>query len=509
MTWQPGDGPLRLAPPAAEGSSASDREETADAVIVGAGPGGAAVARVLAAAGARVLVVEEGPPTSRFRPNQGQTMRHHMQEGGALVATGSAPIPIAAGRGVGGGSLINSAIAWRCPDDVLDGWTPLIGDERYGAVAMRPVYDELWELLGITPTREDIAGENNHLVVRGVRKLGLDGGYLDRYTPGCTGCGICYWGCPSGGKASVNTNLLAEAVGSGARILADVKVDRVLVEGGRAVGISGRWTDPDTRAAGGRLTVRAARVILAAGGIGTPRLLHSAGLAGQLGPVGEGLHIHPGNAVFGRCDAPVNWWQGATQGAYFRCPDAHGVLPHTSNLPPEAILASRGTLGDESRAALAEAPYLCGMVVMVSDTGTGSVSAWGDGRARVAYDFAQADIERIKLGMYWSAKVLVAGGARELRAPVRGVRSCDTPELLRDQLADKGIRDFTLYASHPMSTCRMHREPGRGVIGADGQAHGLPGLFVADSSIFPTSLGVNPSVTTMAMATAMARGWAG
>ena len=174
MPWARGDGHLLADPVVAEGFSASDRDERVDVVIVGTGPGGAAAARVLSARGARVLLLEEGPAQMRFARNQGHTMRYHMQEGGAMVAQGNAYTPIAAGRGVGGGSLVNSAIAWRCPDAVLDEWTEALGDDRYGPAAMRPVYDELWELLGIWPTREEISGNNNDLIVRGVRALGLD-----------------------------------------------------------------------------------------------------------------------------------------------------------------------------------------------------------------------------------------------------------------------------------------------------------------------------------------------
>ena len=86
-----------------------------DVVIVGSGPGGGAAARVLAEGGMRVVVLEEGPAKSRFRPNQNQTARYHMQEGGAMLARGETLFPVAAGRGVGGGTLINSALSFRTP----------------------------------------------------------------------------------------------------------------------------------------------------------------------------------------------------------------------------------------------------------------------------------------------------------------------------------------------------------------------------------------------------------
>lgn len=507
--WKPGDGVLLAAPAVAEGYGPEDRDIDCDVVIVGTGPGGAAVARVLSAAGAKVVLLEEGPPESRFAKNQGDVMRYHMQEGGAMVAAGRAYMPIASGRGVGGGTLVNSAMAWRTPDHVLDGWVELLGDERYGAKVLAPVFDELTELLGVWPTRAEIAGKNNDLIVRGVRALGLEGGYVPRATPGCVGCGVCYFGCPSSGKASMNLNLLVEATRAGARIVADTKVDTVLVEGGRAVGVAGRMFHPDTRVPGGRVTVRAARTVIAAGGIGTPRLLHHAGVATQLGPaVGKGLHVHPGNAVLGICDEPIEMWKGATQGAYFHVDELPGVLPHTFSAPPEVCLGIIAPPGPEMKKAIDVLPYLCGLIVMVSDKGEGTVGAHADGRADIRYEFADEDIERTKKGMYWAAKVLLAGGAHTLMAPVHGTTRVKTAEELADQLARRTLADFMLYASHPMSSCRMGLDPATSVVRPDGRAHMLDGLYLADSSVFPTSLGVNPSLTTMALATAIAQGLA-
>lgn len=505
-SWDPAGGPLRLPPPPAAAWSTTDREETADVVIVGAGPGGSAAARALSLAGARVVVVEEGPSTRRAERHFGPAMRYHQQEGGAMVAMSSAPIPIAAGRGLGGGTIVNSAIAWRAPAEVLDGWLDVIGDDRFSSAALAPVYDMLWQLLGIWSTRLEVAGENNTLIVRGAAALGYEGGYLERYTPGCVGCGVCYFGCPTGGKASMDTNLLADAVQLGTRVQAETKVDRVLVVGegarARAAGVSGQMMDPDTGAPGGRYTVRARRVIVCAGGVGTPRLLHHAGLGDVLGPaLGEGLHLHPGNAVLGWCDHDVSMWKGATQGAYFHPPGMHGVLPHTFSSPPEAILPMLTLTGQATKAALPRLANLCGCVVMISDTGTGSVRAWGDGRARISYTFAPADVDRIKGGMFHTARVLLAGGARSVFAPVHGTSTYASAEDLRAALEPLPLENFVLYASHPMSSCRMGKERATSVVGASGEAHGLAGLYVADSSVFPTSLGVNPSLTTMGMAT--------
>jgi choline dehydrogenase-like flavoprotein len=489
-----------------------DIELEADVVIVGTGPGGAAIGRVIAEAGKRVVFLEEGPAKSNFRPNMTHTMRYHMQEGGGMVALGSAAISVAAGRGVGGGSLINSAICWRTPHKVLESWTEVLGgDDRFRPEAMEPVFDELSEILQIGRTPEAIAGENNLLIVRGAKKLGLEAGLLERNTPGCVGCGICNFGCPSGGKASVDRNLIALARAAGALVQADTKCNRVLVEGGRAKGVVGTTRHPDTGVVVGTVTVRADTVVLAAGAVGTPRTILVAGLGEQLGDrVGKGLHLHPGNAVMGLCDHVVDMWKGATQAAYYVDPEIPGALPHTLSLDPGPLLLSMGGTGNRNRENLELLPHMCGCLVMVSDHGEGTVGINARNMADLTYEWADDDVETMKRGLKRTCEVLLAGGARKLLVPISGVGWVDSLAEAHRAIDDALITDWMgMYAAHPMATCRMGTDISNSVIGPDGQAHGLPGLYIADSSIFPTSLGVNPQLTTMAMGTILGRGLVG
>ena len=480
----------------------------ADVVVVGSGPGGSAVSRALAEAGMSVVVLEEGPMAPRFRPNMAHTNRYHMQEGGTMVARSrAAMMPIAAGRGVGGGSLVNSAICFRTPDAVLDGWAEVLGgDDRYAPRHLSPIFEEIEAIIEVGVTRDEIAGENNRIIVRGAEALGLPGGLVRRNTPRCQGCGICNYGCPVGGKASVDQNLLVLARAAGAIVQADVKVDEVLVAGDRAVGVVGSVRHPDTREVVGRLTVQADLVFVCCGGVGTPRLLHHAGVASRLGPaVGKGLHVHPGNAVLGWCDQPVKMWSGATQGAFFEHPDLPGVLPHTLTAPPAVLLVLLGHVGLQAKQDMHELQHYCGCVVMISDKGEGWVGATSEGRASIGYSFDAGDIQRIKDGMVQTARVLMAGGANKILGPVHGLGVHDSVESFERALQPRLIQDFMLYASHPMASCRMGADPETSVIGPSGEAHRLKGLYLADSSIFPTSLGVNPQLTTMTMGTAIGR----
>ncbi len=479
----------------------------ADVVVVGTGPGGAAIGRVLAQAGRSVVFVEEGPARPVFQRNMAHTMQYHMFESGVTTALGDCAVTIAAGRGVGGGSLINSAICWRTPDYVLESWEELLQTDRFSSREMTPVFDELWQLLRIGRTGERIAGENNKLIVRGARALGLEADLLERNTPTCAGCGVCNFGCPTGGKASVDTNLIPLARAAGAIVQADSRVTEVLVRQGRAAGVRAVVRHTDTRQETGELTVFAKQVVISAGAMGTPRLLLQAGLGDRLGPaVGQGLHLHPGNAVLGLCDDKVELWKGATQGAYFVDPELPGVLPHTLSLPPGALLLAMGGSGRVAKDHMAILDRMCGCVVMISDKGEGSVGVKSTGHADVRYWWDQADVVKMRKGLVRTAEVLLAGGAKKLLIPVIGGGWVDGLDEARAVIATAEVTDYrAMYAAHPMATCRMGLDPVTSVISPTGEAHGLEGLYVADSSIFPTALGVNPQITTMALATLIGR----
>ena len=130
----------------------TDRTETCDVVIVGAGAGGAAAAKVLSEQGLSVLIIESGPKISRFKPNYAHTAKYHMQENGSMVARGSTMMPIAAGKGVGGSTLINSALSFVAPDEVLDDWATLLDDDSWSADNLRSTYDEISTAIGVAVT---------------------------------------------------------------------------------------------------------------------------------------------------------------------------------------------------------------------------------------------------------------------------------------------------------------------------------------------------------------------
>jgi choline dehydrogenase-like flavoprotein len=146
---------------------------------------------------------------------------------------------------------------------------------------------------------------------------------------------------------------------------------------------------------------------------------------------------------------------------------------------------------------------MAGLLVLLHDRSEGSVSS-GDslGRPRIDYALTPDDTRQLAEGLVHCAEVLFAGGARRVlipywQEPLVLERGDDLSAIARRGVAQGSIG---LASTHPQSTCRMGADPSRSVVNEYGECHEVEGLFVADMSVFPTSLGAPPQITTAALA---------
>jgi choline dehydrogenase-like flavoprotein len=478
------------------------RSFSAEVVVVGSGPAGATVARALAAAGKDVVVLEEGhaaAPAS-FVASGLLSMARLYREMGTSIALGNAPMPYLQGMALGGTSVVNGAISWRMAEETLAAWVeadPSLRDTLDPA-RVRRHEDALWTRLGIAPTDDAVAGAKNLLLGRGAAALGVASRPILRNVQGCVGSGRCLQGCPHGAKLSMDRSLLVDAHRDGARILTGMRVDRVLHDGSRAIGVAG------TSAGGGRFDVKAERVVLAASAIGTPLLLMRSGLVH--GPVGQHLCAHPGVSVTGRFDEAVHNQLGATQG--------HEVVGwRGEGLKVEAlgfdlsILASR--VPGYGRAFAERLPDLAHFAVWgtaLRASGEGSVRLVA-GRPQVFYSLSDDDVRRARSAVRKMGELFLAAGAREVYPGVPGfepvVRDARTMARFEDD-GPLSPRAYTMSMTHLFGTARMGGSARTSVVGPDFQHHAVRGLYVADSSVFPGNLGVNPQLPIMAIASVCA-----
>ncbi len=185
-------------------------ELSADVCVIGSGAGGASVACALAEAGMSVVVVEEGRnwKPQQFQPSASWAFKQLYAGRGTRATRGNCVIPLAGGRGVGGSTLINSAICFRTPAPVLAEWRERHGCEHFDDTWMNACFDRIWQAIGVTVQAPEVQGDNNRVFKRGADALGMPGQWLARSAPGCTGCGTCNQGCPTGGKLTVDRSFL-------------------------------------------------------------------------------------------------------------------------------------------------------------------------------------------------------------------------------------------------------------------------------------------------------------
>ena len=459
----------------------------ADVGVVGTGAGGAVVAKELAEAGLRVALLEEGDwhPAQTLTARPRDMLVRLYRDAGQIATVGTPPIVLPLGRAVGGTTLVNSGTCFRTPDHVLEAWRTDDGLE------LELDFDRVEAELNVVEVPPQLAGRNAALVRRGAATLGLSGGYLRRNVRGCRGSGVCAYGCPAGAKQHAGETYVPKAVAAGAELLTGVRVRRIHTDRGRVTGVEG-----------GDVRVHAPRVVIAAGAIHTPLLLARNRLG--RGPLGRNLSIHPATAARARFDEEVRLWDGVPQSYYVDALAADGIMLEGIAGPPDYLAMSIPRHGAGHRALMLDAPRLAQFGVMVHDSARGRVRNLL-GRPLIRYDLAPADATRFGRGLELLARIWFAAGAREVVVPVAGVpplRDGDTGPLRRAHVRP---RDLTLMAFHPLGTARPSADPARGVLDADLQVRGTPGLYVADGSAVPTSLGVNPQITIMALATRLAR----
>lgn len=139
--------------------------------------------------------------------------------------------------------------------------------------------------------------------------------------------------------------------------------------------------------------------------------------------------------------------------------------------------------------------------LLVSDTSEGRVRRAPNGEPVITYRLNEHDLRNIFTGMALVAEVLLAAGAQEVGTGLAGlpkVFDAEGVDLLRR--GGWGSGSLKLSAFHPMGTCRMGLGPSGSVVDGSQTVHGISGLLVADASVFPTCIGVNPQVTIMAFA---------
>jgi choline dehydrogenase-like flavoprotein len=144
---------------------------------------------------------------------------------------------------------------------------------------------------------------------------------------------------------------------------------------------------------------------------------------------------------------------------------------------------------------------------MIEDSSRGRVRQGPSGSPLLTYKLNGDDTAKMQRAFAILCDLFLAAGAKRVLPMISGmdeVSSASDVAALRRMKLRPG--DFEVTAYHPLGTCRIGLNPRTSVLGPDHQAHELMGLYVTDGSAVPSSLGVNPQMTIMAMALRAAEG---
>ncbi|NOY26692.1 MAG: GMC family oxidoreductase [Oligoflexia bacterium] len=481
-----------------------DLRESCDALVVGSGPGGAIVALQLARQGQRVILVEAGPVLRKqdLVRDGGLSMTRLMWDSGLRTTRGNVIAPTMQAKALGGGSVINSAICLRATDAALESWVEDHGLEDMSPAALEPHFKAVEEFMGVRPVADDVQGPRNQLFAQGCQAIGLTATPILRSEDGCLGSAGCLYGCRNGAKLSHDRRGIPEFIAAGGRVYTSVVADRLLRRGGRVAGIEGFIEEPFTgrRTATARISAR--YTVLATGVIATPALCQKSGLLAPA--IGANLRLHPSTVVAGEFDQPVYPWTGASQGVH--CLDLldYGIKLESLWADPALMAFRMPSMGRGLKRQLARYRNMATWDAWASgDDSSGSVRyIQGVPRPTVSFQMGLGDVRRLQHATATLAEMFFAVGAKRVYPGVHGL-----PLVLHgpeDVAAVRSARldhhDLPTGSNHVFSTMSMGTDPDRHACDPTGAVYGVDDLFVCDTSIFPTSPGVNPMLTMWAIA---------
>jgi choline dehydrogenase-like flavoprotein len=460
-------------------------------LVIGSGAGGATSSALLAEAGFDVLIVEEGAWVEQdsMAPFSLEQMDRQYRSGGVTVALGRPSIAYTEGRCAGGGTEINSGLYRRPSEATLARWRTDYAIHDFGDTEFFTTCDEIERSLSVqtVPGRHSPASE---LLRRGAEGLGWQHDEIPRW--------MAY---PDGGDAatgrrqSMTRTYLPRAVGAGARLLCEHRVDKLIVDRGRA--FRAELTGPD----GSPTTIDFEHVLVCAGAIHTPALLQRSGFRGL---VGKALAVHPTVKLAARFDDAINVDDDVPvhQVKEFAPELSFGGSASHPGLVALALTDNWREMGN----AVTAWPEIAVYYAAITSQGRGRVvSVPGLKDPLVTYRLTKRDRDLLGQGLARLALVMLEAGARQVfpsfkQAPIVSSRA-DLAELTGRFSANAA----SVMTVHLCSTVPMGSDRSKAAADSFGRLYGADNIYVNDASLLPDAPGVNPQASVMAVALRNAR----
>ncbi|OGQ16758.1 MAG: hypothetical protein A3B70_04140 [Deltaproteobacteria bacterium RIFCSPHIGHO2_02_FULL_40_11] len=462
----------------------NDQKLKFDILVIGSGAGGALAAYGLQKQGFNVCMLEKGP-WAKQNLKEVRAFTHYYKDQGLVGAFGNSFIGVPTGEVVGGTTKINSGTCFDTPKEIVDTW-----QKHY---KMNIAYDELSphfktlrELLHISPVPTENMAKGNLFFQKGIEALGYKNHFpLHRAAKACTGSGRCCFICPKDAKQSTDVSIIPNFLKEGGTLFSQTEV-----------------TGIEEQKEGVRITcktsaLQAKKLIISAGSLSTPILIRKNKLGTHWKKAGLGLTIHPASKVFGEFLEPVYGWRGVPQALGFKHPNFPTLSFEGVFTPPALSGLVMPLEGKRLRGWLEKYDHVGSFGVMLKDTNTGWVRAFPGIGPLLHYSLHPNDFKNLIEGLRFIGLSYLASGAKRILLPISGIQNeFESFEALK-QFNFSKMRPSQLYSMgfHPLGTCGMGR-----VVDSHLKLIGSNHIYVCDGSVVPTSLGVNPQITIMALA---------
>lgn len=489
-------------------------EREYDIVIIGSGAGGGTVAQELAPLcrdGARIVVLEKGPRLSDDEFNGGEVeMAQALYEDGGGMLTANGSMTLAMGCGYGGSTTVYTGTSIMAPERVIAGWNvPGLGHEEIERRTRKFI-----EQNNVHYLEEERINENNRLFVEGCRRLGYNVQQFPINVRECRGSSLCNLGCPNQAKQGTNRVQLPRAEREGvevvtrceaARLEGRTLIARVTPKPNGGKGEPSPWEPGDYR-------IRAKVIVACAGAVNTPALLMRSRLPSRLPRLGHGFTSHPALILVAEHERSISNFVGHPKSYYLdEFVESEGFILETCMYFPFTTAKSLRGFGAPHSEFMRAFPRLQMILVLACDHADpgNRVTIDGSGRPVVHYRFTPEVTKALARGTLASARIFFAAGARRVHVPAatHTTVECQDAERLEEIIDERHYRPggVSVSAAHLQGGCGMGLTADDSVTDSYGRVHGAPWLFVADASLFPDSIEINPYLTIMALADRVAQ----
>ena len=484
-----------------------------DVVIVGSGAGGGTVAQelgALARAGRKVLVLEQGPKLEDHEfTGQELDMSSVLYEDGGGFLTADGSMTLAFGRLYGGSTVVYTGTSLIAPDRVIREWC--VPGLEWNDIERRSRKFMAQNDVHFLP--RVLINQNNKLFVTGCRRAGFKAEQFPLNLRGCKGSSLCNLGCPNAAKMGTHRVQLPNAERDGVEVVTRAEVlrleDRVAVvrvhqKVPGTKGLPSAWEPGDYR-------IKASLIVSSAGSIGSSALLLRSDVTKHLTRLGHGFTCHPAHILVAEHEQEITNDVGHPKSYYLDRSEEEGFVLETCMYFPFITAKNLTGFGPAHSQLMNAFPRLQMILVLACDRAVpeNRITVDAKGRPVVHYTFTPEVIQAMVRATKASARIFFASGALRVHAP-----SAEPPLIERTDAyrVDDLIQErhflagrISVSAAHLMGGCGMGA-PGQSVTDSRGRVHGIPWLRVADASLFPDSLEINPYVSVMALADRVAEG---